>query len=248
MPTKLLNQNIQITKTQADSLIAANDLIPGQVYKITGTTGQSGLYVDLYLTALTSNKFAPEGNGLFYNPDYQGIGDYSGVEAATGILGLPTPVNVGIWTPAKEATLVNNNVVIWNGMHWPVISATAFNGTSPDINTTAYGTAFTTTNTALGYIPELDIIKYDYANDLLIYREDKRGNKIVNSFKSIDSFQFGDNTITNQIFDGRPKVYTGTTAPTTAPLLIGDTYIDTLAQKIYTATGITSSADWTILN
>lgn len=41
---------------------------------------------------------------------------------------------------------------------------------------------------------------------------------------------------------------TGTSAPTTTPLKIGDEFIDTTNKKIYKATGTSSSSDWTLLN
>lgn len=45
-----------------------------------------------------------------------------------------------------------------------------------------------------------------------------------------------------------PNVYTGTAAPSTTPLMVGDLFVDTTGKKIYCATGTSSSADWTILN
>lgn len=45
-----------------------------------------------------------------------------------------------------------------------------------------------------------------------------------------------------------PNVYTGTAAPATTPLAVGDTFIDTSGAKMYVATGTASSADWTIVN
>lgn len=41
---------------------------------------------------------------------------------------------------------------------------------------------------------------------------------------------------------------TGIVAPTSTPAVIGDKFIDTVLQKIYFATGTSSSADWTIVN
>lgn len=45
-----------------------------------------------------------------------------------------------------------------------------------------------------------------------------------------------------------PTISTGIVAPTTTPAKVGDLFIDTVGKKIYSATGKTSSADWTILN
>ncbi len=45
-----------------------------------------------------------------------------------------------------------------------------------------------------------------------------------------------------------PTIYTGIIAPTSIPNKIGDTYIDTALGKVYVSVGISSSADWKILN
>lgn len=45
-----------------------------------------------------------------------------------------------------------------------------------------------------------------------------------------------------------PSVTHGVVAPTSTPRQVGDIYVDTLAKKTYSATGIASSADWTALN
>lgn len=45
-----------------------------------------------------------------------------------------------------------------------------------------------------------------------------------------------------------PEVQSGNSSPTTAPKNIGDLYVDTVAKKIYCATGQSSSSDWVILN
>jgi hypothetical protein len=45
-----------------------------------------------------------------------------------------------------------------------------------------------------------------------------------------------------------PTAFTGTAAPATTPVAVGDTFTDTVGLKMYVATGTASSADWTILN
>ena len=52
----------------------------------------------------------------------------------------------------------------------------------------------------------------------------------------------------NSQWNWYPTVSTGTAAPSTTPAAVGDTFIDTSNKKIYTATGTSSSSDWTILN
>ena len=45
-----------------------------------------------------------------------------------------------------------------------------------------------------------------------------------------------------------PEIYTDNTAPTSTPRKVGDMFVDTSANKVYVATGTSSSSDWTILN
>jgi hypothetical protein len=63
------------TKSEIDTLISTNTLIPGTLYKITGV--HPTLYNDgtnsgtsIYLTSLTTNTLSKEGHGEFYNPKY----------------------------------------------------------------------------------------------------------------------------------------------------------------------------------
>jgi hypothetical protein len=41
---------------------------------------------------------------------------------------------------------------------------------------------------------------------------------------------------------------TGTDAPTTTPIKIGDFFIDTTNKKVYASCGTSTSADWEVLN
>lgn len=45
-----------------------------------------------------------------------------------------------------------------------------------------------------------------------------------------------------------PGVTTSGAAPTSTPLRVGDIYVDTVAKKVYIATGTSGSADWAVLN
>jgi hypothetical protein len=45
-----------------------------------------------------------------------------------------------------------------------------------------------------------------------------------------------------------PTISSGTSAPATTPTKVGDMFVDTTGKKIYVATGVSSSGDWTILN
>jgi hypothetical protein len=46
----------------------------------------------------------------------------------------------------------------------------------------------------------------------------------------------------------KPTISSGIVAPLSTPVKVGDIYLDTIAKKIYFATGTSSSSDWTITN
>lgn len=68
------------------------------------------------------------------------------------------------------------------------------------------------------------------------------GLTIYNS--DIHAVQYWDGTSWNTI----GGAITGTAAPVTTPVRVGQQFIDTTNKKIYVATGTSSSSDWTILN
>lgn len=45
-----------------------------------------------------------------------------------------------------------------------------------------------------------------------------------------------------------PNIFTGAVAPATAPIKIGDIYIDTVLAKVYISAGVSASTDWKVLN
>lgn len=51
-----------------------------------------------------------------------------------------------------------------------------------------------------------------------------------------------------QLFSFVPQISSGAVAPASTPSKVGDIYVDTVAKKLYFATGASSSADWTIAN
>jgi len=51
-----------------------------------------------------------------------------------------------------------------------------------------------------------------------------------------------------QLFNSYSQISSGIVAPISTPSKIGHIYVDTVAKKLYFATGTSSSADWTIAN
>lgn len=169
-----------ISITYANAAIEANKcaLILGSHYLITDRAD-----LGIMLLAVTPCSFSLEGEGIFLNADYQGAGDYSGVTAYNSTL--------GVWTTAIDAAVVNGDVVFWDGLHYETTDATSVAGTDPSVNILAY-TLLAKAGTNFGYIEEVDFILYDFANDSIIRRMDKRSNDInaENAY-----FQWGNNNV-----------------------------------------------------
>ena len=142
-------------------------------------TDRADVGVLLYCSA--TNSFALEGTGGYINADYQNIGDYSSVDGFNSWQ--------GIWNSTNELSYTNGDVVIWNNEHYLVTDHTQTNGDTPNNNPSAY---FFLNGDNNGYITEWDIIIYDFINDNLKWRIDKRGNKI-SLYNS--NFQWGDDRV-----------------------------------------------------
>lgn len=173
-----------ISITYANAAIQANKcaLIPGAHYLITDRAD-----LGIMLLAVTPCSFSLEGEGIFLNTDYQRAGDYSGVPAFNSIF--------GVWTAAIDAVVVNGDIVFWDGLHYETTDSTSVDGTEPSVNILAY-TLLAKAGTNFGYIEEVDFILYDFANDVILERNDKRNNKIA-SFDTIATFQWGNNNVVN---------------------------------------------------
>ena len=133
--------------TYANLLAKVNsNTVEQKFYKITdrGDTG-------LILFGTDENHISLSGWGGFLNPDYQCQGDYSGVEALTGV--PLTNTCEGVWYTLFESEYSTGDIVIWNGIHYQIIDWDAVDGNSPDINSTAYQ-ILPKTLPGMGYIEE----------------------------------------------------------------------------------------------
>lgn len=185
------------TYAEWDTIRLSNELPAGSWVEVTDIPSQPDAYFSLYCQS--TDSFALGGHGSFLNADWQNVGDYSGVLAVTSV---PFTTNIGQWYAGIEVSAVDGDVVIWNCLHYQVIDATAFAGTDPAANLSAYALLPKATAN-LGYILETDEIQFDFPNDWLQYRADKRGNVILytqivdsNYFTygfsaAIDKFQWG---------------------------------------------------------
>ena len=99
-------------------------------------------------------------------------------------------------------TIVLGDVVIWNLLHWQLTDDTLLDGTNPDTNTAAY-TQLLKTDADQGYITVWDVSEFDFPNQVIVYRQDLRGNLIRNS---VQDFMFGNDLVTNNKSDGQISI------------------------------------------
>ena len=122
---------------------------------------------EIYLTTNASGVLNETGVGKFYNPLYD--------------QGLP---GFGIWS--STGTYYVNDTVFWGGMAW--INTSGDNSLNVDIFTLNSddwdAITFDDTNSQYYYNISYDEIKYDWQNDLIIYRNEKNSN-IVSFTKSV---------------------------------------------------------------
>lgn len=159
------------------TLYNAGMMTPG-FYNIT-----DGADAGIVIQAISSSRLALNGTGLFLNPDFISAGDYSGVIGLTGIAYTTT---VGIWD-GIEGWLAGV-VVFYNGLHYQVIDAGAYDGSDPSVNTLAYQ-VLPKTVANVGYILTANYIEYDFPNNLIVKRRDVLLNNINPQTSSL--FQWG---------------------------------------------------------
>ena len=140
---------------------------PNTTYKI--LDANISLYggTEIYLTTNASGVLNETGVGKFYNPLYD--------------QGLP---GFGIWS--STGTYYVNDTVFWGGMAW--INTSGDNSLNIDMFTLNSddwdAITFDDTNSQYYYNISYDEIKYDWQNDLIIYRNEKNSN-IVSFTKSV---------------------------------------------------------------
>lgn len=179
---------IDITNVALIALCNANTAIKGQLYKIIDCPLAEGVIVQ----AISTNQVSLQGIGSFYNADYQLVGDYSGVVGFVGAM--------GVWTITVQV-VVAGNVVIYNNAHY--VNLTGNWGAFPTGD--AVNWAILPQTVTNGYIVETDEVRYDLANNYLLYRADKRGNEVERFEKGADNslqrFQWGRDRVTmNKVF------------------------------------------------
>lgn len=143
-------------------------------YNISGT----GTLADsIIIQAISPTNTTLNATGLFFNADYQNVGNYSGTTMGT---------QLGVWNSDLTPSL--HDFVIWYGIHYQNLTGVV--GTEP--NSDAVNWVALSKQLDLGYILESDYIEYDIPTNTILKRIDKRGNEIG---QGNVSFQWGnDNT------------------------------------------------------
>ena len=195
---------LTVTYALLQTLISTNALIPNQNYLITNAIFTSTIptaytytnTANIIVQAITTNEISLSASGIFLNPDFQAIGNYSGV---TGF-----QQQRGVWYAYYGYAI--GDVIIWNNLHWKCIVSNS--GENPD-NFPLNWELLPQTSTN-GYITEIDIIKYDVATNLITYREDVRQNRIENNINRVGDevetfyfYQWGNNNCSNNTISER---------------------------------------------
>lgn len=124
------------------------------------------------------------------------------VEANTGttaILGTVT------YHPVQIAT---GDIVFYDSVHYQCINSSLITNDNPSVRVIAWKVLPRSFPSTLGYIEEWDFIEYDLVANMLVCREDKRGNRItldksVTENCNISSyFQFGNSEVINNYIVG----------------------------------------------
>lgn len=190
---------ISLTNAQLLNLIATNTVVAGQFYLVTDAQGTDGGVV---LQGGAINGSSVSGFGLFYNADYQAVGNYSSVVGFTA--------NIGIWwtplPPNPVGVVLAGQVVIYNNLHYINLTNVWWDGVNPPSADAVNWQPIAKSGTG-GYLRVCDQVRYNVQTNRVIYRADASGNEVDwfnNGFNdSIADFQWGRNNITgNKVFSG----------------------------------------------
>ena len=176
-------------------------LIEGVIYHVTDLAGTD---CGGYLTALSEDTLSLHGEGCFLNPDFQSVGDYSGV---FGLTGIAYTANQGVWYATLELTLVDGDVVIWDGKHYQVTDIATSNGSSPSSGLNTSYTELPKSSDGMGYVMEQCYIEFVWDRAFIICRHDNRNNQVRNYLDptvtgiSISQWQWGNDSVMNNTVD-----------------------------------------------
>lgn len=230
---------IESTYASIDALRIAGTLIKGAFYRITDRA-DDGIVVQ----AISTDKLSFGGNASYLLADYNNTADYTNAPLALNNRN-------GVWDASLESTMVNGDVVIWNGNNYQVQSAGSFAGTNPSINALAY--FLLPKDVRKGYITEVDFVKYDFVNDSILERSDKRGNII--SATGVPFFQWGNDLVAGNTVLNFAKydcinnrgVIQGNTLSGSVTVVTDSTSVGTIRTSRFNCTGYTYTCNSTLI-
>ena len=181
----------EIAYSDLFDLVSNNTVQEGVFYLVSDAGGADLGFVTV---GVASNAIAADGTGGYLNCDFQATGDYSGVEAITGV---PAGSQRGIWSETGEGTWFDGDFAIWNLSHYQLTNSAAIDGTDPATNAAAY-TQLLRTDPAQGYITVWDISEYNFAGNAIVARQDSRAN-LVKGSANIAAFTWGSDAFTGNV-------------------------------------------------
>jgi hypothetical protein len=203
-------------------LISGSTVIVGQFYIITDAnySNAGGVLVQ----GVTTSSITRSGTGLFFNADYQGVGNYSTISPSYG-------TNLGIWGNLTSPPPVSaGDVVVWNNRNY--VNLTGAWGTDPNGDTINW--SLLVYSATKGYIFETDFVLYDVDTNNIVFRADKRNNEVdlynntADLYNTLNDFQWGRDKATYNKIKGKSNcVITNSNATITGNFLENGTYIDT---------------------
>jgi hypothetical protein len=183
---------IIVTYAQLTALITGDDIIPNGDYLLIDAEFGTAPFMtptNVFLKGMdlknTANVLS---QAIFFNADYQAVGNY------TGITGFNS--QLGVWTPLLAPVL--NDVCIWDNRHYKNI--TGANGvTNPTTDNVNWSILPIQLNN--GYISVVDAIVYDYSTNQIVFRKDVYENEVektvVGLQDSLNLFSWGNSSVRN---------------------------------------------------
>jgi hypothetical protein len=123
---------VMTSKTYAEWLSdQSSSLLPTGEHIMVSDRGDRGII----LLCPTDSQIGLDGHGGFLNADHQAVGDYSSV---LGYSAVAVGTNHGIWNVGLEATMLDGDIVIWDGFNFQLTDLASVSGINPNANDNAY--------------------------------------------------------------------------------------------------------------
>jgi hypothetical protein len=176
----MAGENLLIEKTYSELsvIIAASELVPGTVYKITDR-GDRGLF----FKAITTNQLSKSGQRIMLCPAWYGTGEYEGNNW------------LGIWN--DHLTPVADYLAIWGGLVWKNLTGAVGSVVSDkELDITNWELVTKASFTDGEYVEMVFDVDYDFENDWINQQRDQKGNVIgIDYASNANEFSFTYNPV-----------------------------------------------------